>query len=123
MAEKDIDDRLTEPMSAVDWERVSAAQMAAFGINLSVLRDADAEQEKAQSAAFARVGALISFTIVGGVLLLFGANPLAVVAGVFGSQVAGTAWLWWRAKQAKKVADEAEQLVVKALGELADSQG
>jgi hypothetical protein len=123
MAEKDIDDRLTEPMSAVDWERVSAAQMAAFGLNLSVLRDADVEQEKVQSAAFARVGALISLVVVGGVTMLLGAHPLAVLAGVVLSQGAGTAWMVWRARQAKKVADEAEQLVVKALGELADSQG
>jgi len=123
MAEKDIDDRLTEPMSAVDWERVSAAQMAAFGLNLSVLRDADVEQEKVQSAAFARMGGLISLVSVALVTWVLGCHPVAIIGGLFVSQAAGVAWMMWRARQAKKVADEAEQLVVKALGELADSQG
>lgn len=121
MAEFDIDERLIDNLQTVNWDDLSTPEMAAFGLQLSLLREADIHQQQVHAGLMSRVSMLISLFVVAGVLLLCGADPMSVLAAIGASQAAGVLLLLWRYRRAKASTEESSELLRAEVAKLAEA--
>lgn len=89
-------------MQRVDWENLSRADAAAFGLQLSLYNDAYNEHQKAKVGTWTFAHALAASVIVAGALLLWQEPSNIVLLSVLLALVIGLGQRLWHLRQVKR---------------------
>ena len=122
MQSADIDEKLSAITANVDWQSLSQAEAADFGVAVGAYRDARAVYDLKRTAWGTSTGTVLSLTVLSIVALLVNASPLLIIAIMLLSQGLRCAKLWWDAQTAKKDVLTTEDEACEYADELAEKR-
>jgi len=102
MQSVDIDEKICSMTSNVDWQSLSQAEAADFGLAVGAYRDARTVYDLKRTATGTAAGTVLSLSVLAGVAILVNASAYLVMTMMVASQVGRLTVLWWRARRAKE---------------------
>jgi hypothetical protein len=115
----DIDDAIVEEVGKVNWHLVTESDAARFGLALGLFRDSVHAYQLRRTAFTTTFGGVIGIATMAIIFAAFGVSPAAAIAGITGAQLGRACHMWWKARQAKKHANEMQHQVTDAAKHLA----
>jgi hypothetical protein len=115
----DIDARMVDETSQVDWHQVTEAEGSSFGLALGLYRDALHSYEKRRIAWGTAVGSVVSLSVLFIVASFAGLDKTWTAAIILGSQFLRSALLFRNTQNSFRVLREQERGALEAARELA----
>lgn len=115
----DIDARVVDETSQVDWQHVTEAEGSSFGLTLGLYRDALHSYEKRRVAWGTAVGSVVSLSVLFLVASFAGLDKTWTAAIILGSQFLRSTLLFRNAQNCSRVVVERERCALDAARELA----
>lgn len=98
----EVDARIADETSQVDWDAVTTSEATAFGLALGMYRDVVHTYEKRRVAWGTATGGVISMCVLALACLLLRTGPLFALSIVLATQAMRALWLFWKSVQSKQ---------------------
>jgi len=115
----EVDARVVDEASKVDWHSVSEAEASSFGLALGLYRDVVHTHEKRRVAWGTAVGGNISMCVLAIACLVCGTSPWFALAVVAATQTCRALWLYLKVHQSARDVRALEQQAIDVARELA----